>query len=76
MKANAIQPALRVLQSQQDIAPGEPLIVRRIGVSRQSLVNEAAFCRCEKLGGVRVVLDEPVCCHGDDHCSNAFLHVV
>lgn len=72
MESDAIEPALGVLDCLEDVAPGEPLIMRGVRVRGQTIVDEQALSRADEICGVWVVLDEPVCAYGDDNGGDAF----
>ena len=73
VETQAVQPALGVFERSEDVGPGEALIVSRITVRGKSVTNELAFLVREELGCVRVVVDEPVGCNGNNDCSKTFL---
>lgn len=73
MKPQAIQPAVWIAKRLQDRSPAELFLAGSVAVRCEPGVNELTFCLCEKLGGIGVVLDEPVCCKGHDNSGNALL---
>lgn len=71
MEADAVQPALDILESLDHVSPREPLIVGGVRVRGQPLVDEAALRGTDELGRVWVVLDKPIRSDSDDHGGDA-----
>jgi len=75
METHTIQPTLGITQCLNHIAPGKAFIVGCIVISSQATVDELALLIGEKLGRIRVVIDEPVCSNSYYYRSNALLKV-
>lgn len=73
MKAQTIQPGFWVTQGLGHIAPSEALVMSGIAVRSQTVANIHPLLIREELGGIGVVIDEPVRRNRDNNCGNTFL---
>lgn len=74
MKAQTIEPTTRITDCLTYSSPVEIFFDHSIAVSGQSSFDQLFFGFREKFGGIRVVLNEPVRCCGNDDSSNSFLN--
>ena len=73
VETQAIQPDLDVLESLDNFAPSELLVIRRITVSPESCLDESTLVVCQPIDCLGIIRDEPVGCYGDDNGQKTFL---
>ena len=72
MESQAVKPDQRILECLSNIPPREPFVSGGVAVVLQTFLDKISLIVGEKLGAVRVVVDEEVCADRDENGEESF----